>query len=261
MFDTDNLMICPDADALAARATELIVAAAREAISQRDRFTFVLSGGSTPEKTYRHLASPKTVATIDWSKSCLFVGDERFVPYDNAASNFGMFQRSLLAHVPVPKENVFPMPTDCESAAQAALQYAQTLARFFGQGAGTFPPPSFDMLLLGLGDDGHTASLFPGMPALDVTDAWVTSSPPGVLPPPVERVTFTFPLLKRARHVLFLVAGENKAEVMREILEGRPSLSKSPAAGVRPESGALTWLVDEAAARLLSPAVREKSAK
>jgi len=256
MFDTNNLIICPDAESLAAQAAELIVAAAREASGQRGRFTFVLSGGSTPEKTYQHLASPQTVSKIDWSKTFIFVGDERFVPYDNAASNFGMFQRSLLSNVPVPKENVFPMPTDCDSADQAALHYAATLAAFFGQHAGKAPPPSFDMLLLGLGDDGHAASLFPGMPSLDVKDAWVTSSPPGVLPPPVDRVTFTFPLLNRARQVLFLVAGEKKAAAVREIFERNPQVSKAPAAGVRPDSGVLTWLVDESAAKLLSPAAR-----
>lgn len=256
-----SLIICSDAEALAARAAEMIVAAAREAIAQRGRFTFVLSGGSTPEMTYQQLARPEAVSKIDWSRTFIFVGDERFVPYDNAASNFGMFQRSLLAGVPVPKANLFPMPTDGDSADQAALQYAQTLAHFFGLDAETFPPPSFDMLLLGLGDDGHTASLFPEKPALAVDDAWVTSSPPGVLPPPVERVTFTFPLLNRARQVLFLVAGEKKAEVVREILEGNPSVSKAPAAGVRPESGGITWLIDEAAAKLLSPAIRGKAVR
>jgi len=261
MSDPNTLIICPDADSLAARAAELIVESAREAIGQRGRFTFVLSGGSTPEKTYRHLASPKIASTVDWSKTFIFVGDERFVPFDNADSNFGMFRRSLLAGVPVSKENVFPMPTDCSSADQAARQYATTLAHFFGQAAGTSPPPSFDMLLLGLGDDGHVASLFPGKPSLAVNDAWVTSSAPGTLPPPVERVTFTFPLLNSARQVMFLVAGEKKAQAVRKILEENPAVSEAPAVGVRPDSGVLTWLVDEAAAKLLSPAIRGRAGR
>ncbi len=256
-----NLMICSDADSLAVRAAELIVVSAREAIGQRGRFTFVLSGGSTPEKTYRHLAKPENVALIDWANTWLFVGDERFVPYDDPASNFGMFQRSLLQSVPVPKANVFPVATECDSAELAARQYARTIAHFFEQDLGTSPPPSFDMLLLGLGDDGHTASLFPGKPALEVKNAWVTSSPQGVLPPPVERVTFTFPLLNQARQVLFLVAGEKKAEVVRTIIEDHPPISQAPAAGVQPESGSLTWLIDESAAKLLSPALRARACR
>ena len=256
-----NLIICHDADALAVRAAEMIVRSAREAVEQRRQFTLVLSGGSTPEKTNRRLAGSETAATIDWSKTWLFFGDERFVPYDDPANNFGMVQRSLLDHVPVPKENVFPVPSACRSADNAAQQYGQTIARFFGQAAQTAPPPSFDLILLGLGDDAHTASLFPGMPALEVKDSWVTASPPGTLPPPVERITLTFPILNRARQVLFLVAGEKKAEVLREILESQPSVTKAPAAGVRPESGTVTWLVDGGAAKLLTPALLERSIK
>jgi 6-phosphogluconolactonase len=256
-----NVIICADPDALAVRGAELIVGSAREAIRQRGQFTLVLSGGSTPEKTYRQLAGSDTASAIDWSRTYLFLGDERFVPPDDPASNFGMVRRSLLDHVQVPDAHVFPVPSVSESAAKAARQYNETIARFFRQAAQTDPPPGFDLILLGLGDDGHTASLFPGMSALEVNDAWVTSSPPGILPPPVERVTMTFPILNRARHALFLVAGEKKAQVLHEILEGEPSVTNAPAAGIRPVAGAVTWLVDEPAARRLTPTFLEKSIK
>jgi 6-phosphogluconolactonase len=257
MFDPNNLIICPDVDSLAVRAANMIVSVAREAIAQRGRFTLVLAGGSTPEKTYQRLATSETAAQIDWSKTWLFFGDERFVPADNPASNFGMVQRSLLRHGRVPLENVFPIPTECPSAGQAARQYGEEIARFFGQAADTARPPSFDLIILGLGDDGHTASLFPGMPALEVDDAWLTSSPPGVLPPPVDRVTMTFPILNQARHVSFLVAGEKKAPVLQEILEGEPPVTKYPAAGIRPLAGKAGWLIDEGAAKLLKRSPRD----
>jgi 6-phosphogluconolactonase len=253
-----NLVICPDPEALAMRAAELIVDSAREAIERRGRFTLVLSGGSTPEKTYRRLADPEMAAAVDWSKTCLFFGDERFVPPDDPVSNFGMARRSLLEHVNVPRQNIFAVPTDCQSADQAAREYGQTLARFFGLPAGSAPAPSFDLVLLGLGDDSHTASLFPGMQALVESDTWVTWSPPGTLPPPVDRVTLTFPILNQARGVMFLVGGEKKAGVLHEILEGQPLVTKAPAAGIRPASGTVTWLVDKPAARLLSPAFQSR---
>lgn len=247
-----NLSICPDPDALALRAADLIVRSAIEAIEQRGRFTLVLAGGATPEKTYRRLAGSENAQKIDWSRIFVFLGDERFVPPNDPVSNFGMVQRSLLDHVPVPKANVFPISTDCQSADKAAQQYGQMLARFFAQTLETAAPSSFDLILLGLGDDGHTASLFPGMPALEVNDAWVTWSPSGTLPPPVDRVTLTFPIINQARRVLFLVAGEKKAHVLHEILDSEPLFTKYPAAGVRPTAGSVTWLVDEMAAKLLT---------
>jgi 6-phosphogluconolactonase len=242
--------VCEDAEKLAEQAAEMIREAAADSIQQRGRFTLVLAGGSTPEKTYTLLAKPDEVAKVDWGRTYLFFGDERLVPHDDPRSNFGMAQRALLAHVPVPPGQVFPIPTDKGTAAECAASYADTLSRVFQVPAGAFP--TFDLILLGLGDDGHTASLFPGRSALTVADAWVTSSLPGVLPPPVERVTMTFPVLNAARQVAFLVSGDKKAAVLQEVLEGGATLEKYPAAGVRPANGTLTWLMDRAAARLLS---------
>jgi len=245
------LEIRKDTDALAAAAADLVVGAARQAIEQRGRFTLVLSGGSTPEKTYVLLADPARSAAIDWAKVFVFFGDERFVPVDDARSNFGMARRSLLARAPVARARVFPMPTGERSPADAAATYSRDLAQFFAQAADSDPPPRFDLILLGLGDDGHTASLFPGKAAEHVNDKWVTWSPPGTLPPPVDRITLTFPVINSARQIAFLVAGEKKASILKEILDGGPGSERYPASRVAPTDGTVKWLVDEAAAGML----------
>ncbi len=186
---------------------------------------------------------------MDWSSTYVFFGDERFVAHDDPRSNYLMARRALLDTVPISSDHVFPIRTAFATPALSADDYAATLARVFA-GNSADSPPRFDLLLLGLGDDGHTASLFPGSPALSVTDKWVTSSPPGVLPPPVERITLTYPVLNAARNVLFLVAGGEKAPAVRDVLDGTASRDQCPAAGVIPTNGTLTWLIDEAAARL-----------
>ncbi len=243
--------ICRDGDDLAARAADLIVRAAQAAIRARGRATLALAGGSTPKATYGLLAQPARRGRIEWARTYLFFGDERFVRPDDPSSNFAMVQRTLLAPARVPGGQAFPVPTQLATAAAAAAAYAATLAKAFGIGqAGG--PPRFDLILLGLGEDGHTASLFPGAAALSVTDRWVTASPPGTLPPPVERITLTFPVLNAARGVLFLVSGANKADALRDVVEGQPTREQRPAAWVRPVDGTLTWLVDEAAASRLT---------
>jgi 6-phosphogluconolactonase len=208
-------------DALAADALQLILQAASEAIAARGCFTIALTGGSSPVTTYELLAqaSPELARWDQWQ---VFLGDDRFVP----------------------------IATDAASPEAAAEQYAETLIRVLRPAPGQ--PPVFDLILLGLGDDGHCASLFPHMPTLDVVDRWVVSSPPGTLPPPVDRVTVTYPVLNAARQVLFLVSGEKKAAPVRDILEGGAVRAVHPAAGVRPVSGTLTWMLDSSAAALLT---------
>jgi 6-phosphogluconolactonase len=225
------------------RAADRIAHLAAEAVAARGRFTLALAGGSTPEKTYAVLAADP--GRLDWSKALLFLGDERMVPPDDPRSNFGLAKRTLLDRVPA--ATAFPVPTDRPDAAAA---YAAVLSAAFGVPVDG-PPPRFDLILLGLGDDGHTASLFPGKPALDAT-AWTAASPPGDLPPPVDRVTLTFPVLNAAREVLFLVTGGKKADVVREVLEGSPPVREKPAAGVRPTDGVVSWFLDAAAAGRLS---------
>jgi 6-phosphogluconolactonase len=246
-----EVVILPDADALAAAAAERITAAAAAAIRARGRFTLVLSGGSTPERTYSLLAAPPWSNRIDWPRTCLFFGDERFVSPDDPRSNYAMARRSLLSPLSLAADHVFPILTDKKTPAESAAAYAEVLGRFFNLPASA-DPPRFDLILLGLGDDGHTASLFPHARALEEKQAWATWSPPGVLPPPVERVTLTFPVLNAARQVMFLVAGVNKAQPVHKVIGGLASVAEAPAAGVKPERGAVTWLVDAAAASQLN---------
>jgi 6-phosphogluconolactonase len=245
-----EIVICPDADQLAAGAADRIIQLAAQAIAARGRFTLALSGGSTPEKMYALLAQPERATRIDWSKTFLFFGDDRFVPHDDPRSNCHMATRSLLTKAPIAGDHVFSIPV-LASAADSATAYARTLAEFFKLPQDG-PPPVLDVILLGLGDDGHTASLFPGKPALLESKAWVTSSSPGVLPPPVDRVTFTFGVLNAAREVLFLVAGAGKTDVVHKVLEAGATVDQAPSVGVQPSQGKLVWMLDEAAARRLS---------
>ncbi|HLJ11802.1 MAG TPA: 6-phosphogluconolactonase [Planctomycetaceae bacterium] len=245
------LIVCRDSETLAAKAAELIVKSGQEAAQRHGRFTWVLSGGSTPEKTYAHLVQPERIDALEWSKVYVFFGDERIVSADDPRSNFGMARRALLSRVPIPTAHVFPITTSAPSAADAAEQYAADLAAFFARPSHNMPP-QFDLILLGLGDDGHTASLFPDKPALRVDDKWTTWSTPGRLPPAVDRITLTYPVLNAAHEVLFLVAGENKAQALKDSFERRLPQDQCPAAGVQPVEGTLTWLADESAARLLS---------
>jgi 6-phosphogluconolactonase len=245
-----DIVVCPDANRLAKDAAERIIAVARGAIARRGRFLLVLSGGSTPERTYRELARMENRSRLDWSKIWLFFGDERHVPLNDPRSNYHLVAESLLSPTGIGSSNVFAIvPKD--SAEIAAADYENRMRAFFQiYDASKFP--RFDLVLLGLGDDGHTASLFPGSPSLAETTRWVTSSPPGVLPPPVDRITTTLPVINAARQILFLVSGSKKASTLRSVLEAPDAHEKYPAAAVHPGDGQITWLVDEAAASLLS---------
>ena len=249
-MSSPDIQIFPSDPALAEHAVALILSAASEAVAARGRFTIALTGGSSPVKAYERLAHLPT-GYVDWAKWIVFLGDERFVPADDPRSNYGQARRTLLAHVPISPGQIFPILTDTATPEEAAVQYAETVANIFQQSSDG-PPPAFDMILLGLGDDGHTASLFPNYSSLSVTDRWVIASPPGTLPPPVDRVTFTFPLINAARQVVFLVSGEKKAVPVRDILEGGAQPEQRPAAAVKPTTGTLTWLLDKAAAALLT---------
>ncbi len=250
-----NIIVCKDSAELNAQAADAIVSQAQAAIDARGRFTIALAGGSTPEDTYALLAQAPRTTSIDWQRTFVFMSDERCVPFDDPRSNFGEARRNLVAKVPLPPANVLPIPTEAGTPDQIAARYAHTLAEFFGTEEGA-APPAFDLVLLGLGDDGHCASLFPGKPTLEETSKWVASSTPGTLPPPVDRVTFTFPLINAARAVMFLVGGAKKASAVQDVLEGAPPVFKRPSAGVHPTNGTLTWLLDEDAASLLSPQTR-----
>lgn len=241
-----EIEILPDSGTLAERASGILIETAASAIAARGRCTIALSGGSTPEAMYRLLAVPQRASQVNWSRTLLFVGDERVVPTGDPRSNFGLVQRTLLDGISVPSANLFPVPIHAD-AAESARAYEEILRQAF-EGAAI---PEFDLILLGLGDDGHTASLFPGMPTLHVTDRWLVATPPGVLPPPVDRVTFTFPVINAARRVVFLVGGEKKADTVRDVLAGGYSVDERPSVGVRPEHGELIWLLDRGASSKL----------
>lgn len=243
--------ILPSDAALADRAAALIYDAAREAIMARGRFTIALTGGTGPKGTYERLAKA-TPEQMDWAKVFVFLGDERFVPYDDENSNYGMCRRLLLDHVPISANQVFPIPTDTDGPEEAWVEYAETLASVFNMPM-SGPPPALDVILLGMGDDGHCASLFPGKPSLTVRDAWAVSTSPGTLPPPVDRVTLTFPALNAARLVLFLVNGAKKAPAVKAVLEDGAEIDVHPSAGVQPANGRVLWLLDVPAASLLAP--------
>jgi 6-phosphogluconolactonase len=244
--DSWQLGVWPDPDEVAAAAAGEILRLGHAAIVARGRFRIALAGGSTPERTYAHLAQPELLGRFDHSTVQVFFGDERMVPRDDPRSNFGMAHRTLLSRLAA--ATVYPIPTD-GSPADCAARYARTLAEAFTLPL-SGPPPRFDLILLGLGDDGHTASLFPGAAALNEDKAWVTWSPPGTLPPPVDRVTLTFPVLNAARQVMFLVTGKNKAGALADVFAGAP-VSRRPAAGVRPTAGTVLWFTDQDAAALI----------
>jgi len=206
-----------------------------------------LSGGSTPRALYGLLAEPPFRETIDWPRVHLFWGDERFVPPDHPDNNYRAALEALVRRVPIPTENVHRIPTEATEPEAAAAQYEDTLRRFFAAPEGEVP--RFDLVLLGLGPDGHTASLFPGSPALEEDSHLVVATYVPNLA--AWRITLTLPVLLCARHVIFLVSGPDKAAVLRDVLDGPHDPQRLPAQLVRPQDGDLTWLVDEAAASLL----------
>jgi 6-phosphogluconolactonase len=245
-----KIVIVDNPDDLAHRAVERTVLAAQAAIADHDRFTLALTGGSTPEKAYSLLAAPENAGRIDWSRTFIFTGDERDVPIDDPRSNLGMAKRTFLDHIDIPAANIFPMVTTPGDPERSARDYADLLHRFFGAHSLSV----FDLIHLGMGEDGHCASLFPGHPTLDVRDRWVVSSPPGTLPPPVNRVTFTYSVLNIAKNALFLVTGDKKAKTVHEIIDCNSPVTVHPSAGIHPVNGTVTWLLDRAAASKLENA-------
>lgn len=232
-------VVVPDGKALTRAAAVFFVAKARAALQANRRFSVALSGGSTPRALYQLLAETPLV----WQNIHLFWGDERCVPPDHADSNYRMTAESLLTRIAIPPENVHRIPGELPPE-EAALRYEDELQTYFGAA------PRFDLVLLGMGDDGHTASLFPGSPALAESVRWAVAAEHSAPPPPlVSRVTLTFGVFNAARQVIFLVSGAGKAARLAEIRRGEGSL---PAARIQPASGELLWLVEQSAAAGLS---------
>jgi 6-phosphogluconolactonase len=244
----DDLLVVADQVALAQEAAKRVVATAEEAVARDDRFTVALAGGSTPKRLYALLAAESYRTRLPWQKTHVFWGDERAVPPAHPNSNFGMTRATLLSRVPIPANQVHRMQAERADLDTAASEYEAEIARAF---AAQPPdePPAFDLILLGLGPDGHTASLFPYTPALRETRRWVASNYIPELK--ANRLTLTPPILNRASMILFLVSGADKASVLQTVLEGPPDPERLPAQLIRPMAGRLVWLVDQAAASRL----------
>lgn len=237
----------PDAESLAQAGAEHFVTLAQAAIAARGCFAVALSGGSTPRGLYARLATEELAAQVDWSCVYVFWGDERCVPPDHHDSNYLMARQTLLDHLPVPPENVHRIRGELEPE-EAAAEYERTLRTFFFLPSEK-PIPRFDLVLLGMGDDGHTASLFPGSAALHERRRWVATQYVGKLQ--VWRVTLTPIIINAAAHVTFLVSGAGKAERLHQVLTGPYQPDLLPAQIIKPDGGRLLWLVDAAAAALL----------
>jgi 6-phosphogluconolactonase len=235
-----------DRSALVRAEAERIVTLARNAIAARGRCLLALAGGSTPKPLYELLASPPYAAQIDWSRAHLFWGDERCVPPDHAESNYRMTREALIDRVPIPSENVHRIRGEADPG-QAAEAYERTLREFFGPADP--PARSFDVVLLGMGPDGHTASMFPETAAPGETRRWVMAVHVDH-PHPMWRVTLTTVVLNAAADVTFLVAGADKAARLREVL-GERGERPLPAQRIAPAHGSLHWMVDAAAAARL----------
>ena len=237
-----------DAETVCRAAAEEIVGAARVAVAARGRFTLVLSGGTTPRRLYQLLAAPPFREQVDWPRIEFFWGDERPVPPDHEDSNFRMARLALLAPLNIPAAHIHRIAAEQADRDGAARTYAAEIARLFScstDGA----PPTFDLVLLGMGPDGHTASLFPHTAAVNETKRWVVANFVPQLT--TERVTLTAPILNHATTVVFLVAGADKAAALAEVLEGPRHPQEFPAQLIEP-AGRTLWLVDRDAASRLS---------
>jgi 6-phosphogluconolactonase len=228
-----------DPEALARRVANWLVAAA---VGSERRFAIALSGGSTPRRLYQLLADAPNREAFPWAHTHWFWGDERFVPHDSPESNYRMVREAMLARVPVPAGNIHPIPTEGLTPQKAALSYERDLKSFYG--ASTLQPdrPLFDVTFLGLGPEGHIASLFPGTAILNERTRWV-GAVIGTKPEP--RITLTYPALESSRAVAFLVTGAAKRQVLEQLLKGDPNL---PAVHLQPVHGMLRLFADRAAA-------------
>ena len=240
-----EVQIEADRIAMSQAAAERLIETARRAAGEAGRVTVALSGGNTPRVLHKILSEKFFSSRMPWDRTHIFWVDERCVPMEDLSSNYGTLERDLLSRIPIPRENIHPMPGDLDPD-EGALRYQETLVDFFQLKEGGFP--AFDMVFLGIGRDGHTASIFPGQAALEENEKLVLHVKGG--DPFVDRITLTLPVLNRGREIIFLVSGKGKAEIMRGILKGGPD--DTPAARVEPVFGRLTWILDLSAATLLS---------
>jgi len=244
-----DVRVAGDLHALSVAAAEAMVQVIAAAAGEAGTCSLALSGGGTPRELYRLLAS-RFREQIPWERVHIFWGDERYVPHDHPDSNYGMARDTLLDHVPCPKANIHPMPTHVPTPEAAAGDYERTLKDHFGNDG-----PPFDVNLLGLGADGHTASIFPGSPALRERTRWVMSAQSNAAP--VSRLTLTLPALIQSANIFVLVAGANKASALKQAVSASADVNACPAAGLRDARGRVIWFVDREAASELATSRRD----
>ncbi|RFM30418.1 6-phosphogluconolactonase [Deminuibacter soli] len=238
-----QIHISKNIDELSTTYADWLVGYIQDVLQKQQRFTIALSGGSTPKKLHELLATDAYKNKIDWTKLHVFWGDERFVPLTDERSNAKMAFDTLLNHVPVPKEQIHIMQTENITAEESAAAYEKLLHEYFDG-----EPFTFDLVILGMGDDGHTLSLFPFQPVVHETKHWVTSF--WLQAQDMYRVTLTHPVANRSACVTFLATGEKKATVLHEVIKGEKNVDRYPSQIINPD-GQLHWFVDEAAAAAL----------
>ena len=241
---SSKILVFETPEQLAIAAAERFVDSAEEALRESDRFCVALAGGSTPRRVYQLLATEPFNSRLDWSKVHLFFGDERAVPAEHPDSNYAMVYEALISKIAIPAQNVHRIPGEGD-VNENARQYENLLRAFFsGQSW-----PRFDLVLLGMGEDGHTASLFPNSGALNEQSRWVVETRNEQLGQ--DRITLTVPVFNHARRVMFLVVGGKKAQRLKEVLRPQPALEQLPARAIKAINGTVEWLVDAEAASLL----------
>ena len=239
MNATKNIQIFQRLEDLNAAAAAFIVKLAKEAVATRGKFVISLSGGQSPNEIYAMLASLPFSEQMPWHRTHIFWGDERFVPFDDERNNAFNAKSIMLSKISIPASNIYPIPVNLNPV-EAARKYEQELITFFGEA------PSFDLIMLGLGENGHTASLFPNSPVLNeklpgIREVWIAEEN-------MMRITMTAPLINLARNILFIVTGENKAAILKTVLTSPFCPEKYPAQLIKPIDGELVWFVDKGAA-------------
>lgn len=237
-----DIRVYANLEELSRAAADLFQQTVSDRAAKGERAYIAVSGGSTPKRLYELLGTPPWSKEIHWSCVELYWVDERPVPQDSPESNYRLVEEALLNEVPLPPTSVHPIPTEIGSPQAAAEAYAADLKAVPETADGW---PRFDLIFLGMGDDGHTASLFPQSPALSETQRFAVANPVAKLG--VDRITLTYPVINHAAHVVFLVSGAGKAEVLNDVLHAPRDITALPSQGIQPEDGDLTWLVDEAA--------------
>lgn len=241
-----EIILCNDLAEISQKAADLFVQISKQAIQKGGRFAIALSGGNTPRALYSLLATDPYRTKIDWGKVHVFWGDERCVPPDDEQSNYRMARETLLLHVPIPEQNIHRVLAEMPDHNVAAEDYERQLVSFFQTESSL---PRFDLILLGMGPDGHTASLFPGTAALQDTTHLVVAN--YVEKFGTFRITLTYPVINNAANVVFLISGADKAQVLKEVLEGKKQPELYPSQNMNPTNGTLLFLVDREAASLL----------